>query len=583
MTWLTVVRKAFRDVRGTAVGAAITVFVIVLIHAALYPSYYGKEGIQYPEALKGIFGEAGSITSPEGYNGAYLSNVTTFLAVVAVIVGTGATAGEEGAGTLDLLLSQPVPRRRLLSGKTVGLAAGLSLATLAGIPGFWLAGFAGDQHMSVWRFAQAALSELSPVLFFLSLGLLAGARLSSRAVAGTFAAAVVVAGYFLNAIGGAVDFLATPRKLSPFYWTDNSHVLLHGFDWLRAGGFFAGSMVLLGLAARSFQRRELSTGAPEGGLRLPWRTRRTAEEVTGAPAIAPLGGVFAGRFGFILKTLRDARGATVAAGIAAIVYVFLVVLIYPAYHDMLKDLELPAGMQGMLGEAGSIASPEGFMTVEFFNQTILIFVAVAIIFGTGATAGEEGAGTIDLLLSQPIGRRRLLASKFAGMSIALVIATLVALPGFIIARRLAGMDIATGRFFGGEINVLSLEFVFLGFATFAGAVLPSRSAAVMLSVGTMVALYLLPTLADVSDFFATARKVSPFYWADVSRVLIHGFDWFRAGSLFGVGVLFFALALWCFERRDLASGRREWSLRAALHPGRRRPPTVEPSAASGGR
>ena len=146
MIWITVVRKAFRDVRGTAIGAAITVFVIVLIHAALYQSYYGKESIQYPEALRGIFGEAGSITSPEGYNGAYLSNVTTFLAVVAVIVGTGATAGEEGAGTLDLLLSQPVPRRRLLSGKTVGLAAGLFLATLAGIPGFWLAGLAGDQQ-----------------------------------------------------------------------------------------------------------------------------------------------------------------------------------------------------------------------------------------------------------------------------------------------------------------------------------------------------------------------------------------------------------------------------------------------------
>ena len=153
-----IVRKALRDVRGMAIGGGIAIFINVLLHAIIYPSYGESPSIQYPDAIKGLFGEAGSATSPEGYAGSYLLNVAVLLAVLATVAGTGATAGEEGAGTLDVLLSQPVARWRLLLGKATGLAIGLSVAALMCIPAFLLASIAAEQRLSAWRVVAAGFS-----------------------------------------------------------------------------------------------------------------------------------------------------------------------------------------------------------------------------------------------------------------------------------------------------------------------------------------------------------------------------------------------------------------------------------------
>ena len=571
-----IVRKALRDMRGVAIGGAIAVFAIVLLHAAIYPSSGQTPStvLEYPDALKGMFGEAGSINRPEGYTGSYMGNVTALLAVLAIIVGTGATAAEEGAGTLDLLLAQPIPRRRLLLAKATGLVAGLSLAALASIPGFLLGGVSTDQHMSAWRFVAAAFSLIPFLALFLALGLWAGASLATRAVAGTATAGVVVAAYFLNAIGGAIGFLETPRKLSPFYWIDPSHVLLHGFDWIRSSAMLAMTAVFLALAARSIQRREISVGARTAGWNPPWKRARTAAAPAGPIPASALGGAFASHWGIVIKTLRDVRGAALGAGSAALALVLIDVLLYPTFSDALKDYQYPDAIRGMLGEAGSIASPEGFMTAQFFSLVPLTLVTVAIITGTAAIAGEEGAGTLDLLSAAPIRRRRLLLGKSAGILVALLAATMAAIPGFLIAQPAAGMDLAAGRFIAALANVFFLEFFFLALAFSAGSVFPNRSSAVAATTAVMVAGYLVPTLAALSQFFETARVVSPFYWADASRALVHGFDPVRVAPLIAFGAFFLGFAAWSFERRDIGTGAREWRLpfRSLVTMGGRRPP-----------
>ncbi len=553
-------RKALRDARGALIGGGIAVFVIVMLHAAIYQSVSESPGNPHPDALEGIYGEAGDSTSPEGYTGAYLSNLAVLLAVIAIVVGTGATAGEEGAGTLDLLLSHPVTRRKVVLGKAAGLAVGLSLAALAGIPAFLLGGMAADQQLTGLRFGEAALSEIPFVLLFLAIGLWSGAALPTRALAGTVSAAVMVVAYVLTAVGGIVDLLDVPRKLSPFYGLDSSHVLLHGFDWWRSGGMLAATGIVLALALRSFERREIAAGPRTMRMRLRRRAGGSIRERGAAAARSP-GHGFAGPAGLVRKTLRDVRGPAIGAGLAAFALVLVDVLLYPSYADTLKDFEYPEALQGMLGEAGSIASPEGFMVVEFFTLISLTLVTVAIIAGTAATAGEEGAGTLDLLLAQPRGRGLRCMEKWAGSGLALVAATMIAVPGFLIGQAAAGMDLAASRFIAALVNVLSVEFLFLALALWAGTVFPGRASAATFTTSIMVACYLLPTLAAVSDFFETARILSPFYWADASRALIHGFDPLRGGASFAVSAAFLALAFRAIQRRDIAMHSREWQWR----------------------
>lgn len=555
------VRKSFRDARSVAIGGGLAILVNVLLHAMLYPSYGTSASMEYPDAIKGLFGEAGSSTSPAGYAGSYLVNSVTLLAVLATIAGTFATAGEEGAGTLDLLLAQPVRRWRLLLSKAAGPAAGLALAGFCSIPAFLIASTAGDQHLSIWRLAQAVLSFTPFVCLFLALGMWLGAWLPSRAVAGTASTAVLVVSYFLNAIGTAADFLTIPRRFSVFYWIDPSHVLLHGIDWPRSLAMAGGAALLFALAVVAFERREIATGPAASEVGLGWRHRPRRLGTSLAPR---LGGRLSGRLGLVVKAARDARGQAIGAGAAALSFVLLDVLLYPSFSEAIKSFEYPSAIQGMLGEAGSIASPAGFMTAQFFNVTPLIFVTVAILAGTGATAGEEAAGTIDLLLSQPLTRRRFFLSKWAGISVALFLATAVAIPGFVFARWVVDMDLSNARFIAAEANVMLLESVFLALALLAGVLCPTRSSAVVVTVTVMVACYLLLTLGALSDFFDVAQRISPFYWASAPHVLLGGFDWLRATALAATSLALIALGLWRFERRDLAAGRGDWHLAGLL-------------------
>lgn len=270
------------------------------------------------------------------------------------------------------------------------------------------------------------------------------------------------------------------------------------------------------------------------------------------------------RFGLARKTLRDVRGATIAIGAVLLIMAFLDALIFPGYKDTLKDFQMPDYFQGFLGEASSIATPEGFFTSEFFSWIPLLLITLAIIGGTAATAGEEGAGTMDVLLAQPVTRTRLLLEKAAGLAAAIVLAALASFPGFVLGAALVDIEIGLGSLLLGVLNMLPIALLFLALSLWGGAALPNRGAAAAVAIGVVVVSYFLYTVGATVDVLDTPRKLSPFYWSDASRVLLHGFDWARAGGLLAPAGLFLGLALWSFQRRDIAAGTREWGLLTAL-------------------
>jgi len=263
--------------------------------------------------------------------------------------------------------------------------------------------------------------------------------------------------------------------------------------------------------------------------------------------------------------VRDVRTSTIAVAVVNLAMALIDVLLYPQYRETLKDFDASGIYAGFLGEAGSLTSPEGFLSAEFFSWIPLLLITVAVIGGTGAFAGEESAGTLDLLLAQPISRRRLVLEKSAALSLAIAVAALASFPGFLLARLFVDFDLSYTRILEAVANMLPVTLLFLALALWGSAALPGRGAAAMLSIGVVVVTYFLNTIGAAVSLLDTPRKLSPFYWADGSHVLIHGFDPLRAGGLLAVAAIFLALAVVSFERRDIATGSREWSLRGLLH------------------
>ncbi len=155
---LTIAAKEFRDrMRNRWVLAVALVFTVF----SLVIAYFG--GAQQ--------GQVG-FRSIEFTIASLVSLVIYLIPLIALLLGFDAIVGERERGSLDLLLSLPITRFELLLGKYLGLAAALTLSTLAG---FGLVAVLLSRQMSwsgMYHYFGFMLSSVLLGLAFLSLAVL---------------------------------------------------------------------------------------------------------------------------------------------------------------------------------------------------------------------------------------------------------------------------------------------------------------------------------------------------------------------------------------------------------------------------
>jgi ABC-type transport system involved in multi-copper enzyme maturation permease subunit len=168
---------------------------------------------------------------------------------------------------------------------------------------------------------------------------------------------------------------------------------------------------------------------------------------------------------------------------------------------------------------------------------------------------------MDLLLSQPITRRRLALEKAFSLTAAVVIVGLLAIPGFLLVMPYVDeLDIPVRRIVGATAMVLPVSLLFLWFALWLSAIAPTRAAAATIATAVAVVAYFVHLVGASASSLNWMQKVSPFYWSDSSPALVGDSTWIRGIGVTLVGLVFLALAVWAFERRDISSGGREWRL-----------------------
>ncbi|HEY5476423.1 MAG TPA: ABC transporter permease subunit [Tepidiformaceae bacterium] len=281
------------------------------------------------------------------------------------------------------------------------------------------------------------------------------------------------------------------------------------------------------------------------------------------------------RYSILWKTLRDHAGAGISVAVTSALIGVLDLLIYPSYSKQLQDFQMPDAFKALIGEATSIASPPGFITAEYFSWIPLLVIVVAIIAGTAAIAGEEAAGTLEFLLAQPVSRKRLLLQKAGALSLLITLVILVPYPLMVAMMLLTDFDLGWTSLLATTVNIIPISLLFLCLALWCSAALPTRSAAALTSGGVVVVTFFLNTIGALVGVLDQPRKISPFYWADSSRILISGFDWLRAIAMLLIAGVFLALAAWSFQRREVSSGGKEINLKWLR---RRRANALPPSA-----
>ena len=185
--------------------------------------------------------------------------VAVLLVVYSISAGTQTIAGDEEAGTLDLIAAHPVSRTRLALHRFVSFFASVVIITAV----FWVGMLAliGPAQLEDISIADFAAIHVHLVLFATVFGALSyavGAATGRRSLAIGAGSAVGVLGYLANGIVPQVEGLKWVENLSPFHW-------LTGGDPLRNGIHAGDSLLMVGLAVvlvtlgtRAFSGRDIS-------------------------------------------------------------------------------------------------------------------------------------------------------------------------------------------------------------------------------------------------------------------------------------------------------------------------------------
>lgn len=257
------------------------------------------------------------------------------------------------------------------------------------------------------------------------------------------------------------------------------------------------------------------------------------------------------------KTLADLRGATIVwslglAGLAAVN-----VLLFPtiqAMPDLVQFLEhLPPAFKAMIGDVGDMVRLEGFLRVKLFEPLPLLLAIFSVSQGAALIAGEVEHRSVDLLLSRPVRRSRVLLEKALALATATVVITAALTLGLLASvPRVAG-EVDARALVLSAANALPLTWVF-GAAALLGscALLRSRGAS-LIAGGLVVASYVFETLRVLSPPLRGWEPVSLFAHAKAGVSMAGQVSPGPILLLLGLAAALTAAAALVFARRDLAA------------------------------
>lgn len=200
------------------------------------------------------------LATPEGFiTVGFFGKTLTMLAVYPIVMGLRVTVFEEDNGTMDMLLSLPIPRWQVLVEKFLAYTVTLIVIIALIFAGLWAGAQLVDYQLNVGRLALTTLNVLPSMLFILAFTIMIGAVIRGKKLAIGITAAFVMGSFMLDTIADmAMGSPAENIKWISFYnYYDSTSVMKSGIVWGNVGLLLAITVLMLGASLWLFQRRDV--------------------------------------------------------------------------------------------------------------------------------------------------------------------------------------------------------------------------------------------------------------------------------------------------------------------------------------
>jgi polyether ionophore transport system permease protein len=395
----------------------------------------------------------------------------------ALMAGTAVIRGEEERGLLELWLANAISRTRLVLARAAAFVLAAALTTVP-IMAFtaWGAAIAGSP-LPVKGLAVEGIVLLVLASAGFAIALLIAQLPASRRSAAGMAAIVLLALFFLNSVGRTLEGAGRFRAISPFFPADRTLALLPDgpVDWIGMFGWAFAAVALTVLVSVAFGRRDLGSGL----VQLHAAEQAPVMEPSSNPLLREpaLAAVYEQRLGL--------TAWIIGAGLLAL-------LLGSVAKSTAEILTSNPVLSAYLAGQGDIG--RAIISIYWFG-TVSLLLAIFAITQVSRWAGEDTEGRLELLLSQPLPRWRVVLEREGSL---LLGAALIAAFGGLVTIMIAnaqGIRLAAGPMVGATLLLLPLTLAFgaLG-AALAGRI--PRASVLALSAYAVLA-YLLQQVAPL--------------------------------------------------------------------------------------
>ena len=251
--------------------------------------------------------------------------------------------------------------------------------------------------------------------------------------------------------------------------------------------------------------------------------------------------------------LHDRRRSLLAWGLPIGLMSAFIVAIFPSVEDALGKAirDYPAELKEAFG-IGELATVEQYLEAEMLS--LIVPLALGYLAVRSVASGLSGAaesGRLDVLLSAPVSRSRLVAAGFAATAIELAAVLAVSLLLTAIGSWLSGAGLSFGPALAGFANVWPLALLFAGLGIIVTGFSLRTSVVTGSVAGILVAMYVVDLVGRLDTGLDWVRYGSVFRY--YGKAIEDGIDPLAFCGLVVVAAALGALGALMFERRDLSS------------------------------
>jgi ABC-2 type transport system permease protein len=250
-------RRRLRSAIVWGISLALTSALMVASFTAFDPS--AMEAITKavdPKVLEAFGSSAESFSTAKGFlAGKLLSYMPLILGFFPILAAGRGIAGAEADGSLDVIVTQPIPRWQvpmaILLALTVGLLEILAIYAL----GTWLAVIGVGLELTLVDILRSALGLLPICLAFGGLALALSAHVRRPGEVTAIAGGVLVASYLLNTIVLILPKLDDLKVFTAFHWYGSP--IERGLDPTGTAVLLVAAAVLSAASVPLFARRDV--------------------------------------------------------------------------------------------------------------------------------------------------------------------------------------------------------------------------------------------------------------------------------------------------------------------------------------